>query len=123
MEWNPETIAATATAITTILLAIFSKQILEFILAMVKVYRDGVERRVQQRSLDEELNEKGHKWIIRRQDKRITELETALEELRADHTQCREEYTALRVQYDNIMIRMQNLEVKLESARKRNSGS
>lgn len=53
------------------------------------------ERHARTAALDQELNDKGYKLIVRRQDRRITELET-------DHRQCREDFSALSVKYDTL---------------------
>ncbi len=101
-----------AAAVATVVTAIFSKQIVESILAIAKWWRDGQLERLRRRALDEELDEKGHKWIIRRQDRRITELEKALEELYREHNTCREEYAALKAMYDHLLTRLATLEQK-----------
>jgi predicted nuclease with TOPRIM domain len=66
------------------------------------IYREKVALKAQSRSLDEELNDKGHKYIIRRQDKRITELENAYTKSQAEAHHCREENAALKVELEGV---------------------
>ncbi len=53
------------------------------------------EQKARAMSLDEELNDKGHKYIIRRQDRRIGELEKLCTAFQTETHNCREDFRAL----------------------------
>ena len=101
MTWTPEVIGAVAAAVAVVITALTAKPTMEAVMKFADWWRLGRERRLAQRALDEELNEKGHKYIIRRQDSRITALEKHLSESIDEHAQCREALAALRTQCES----------------------
>ena len=80
MEWNEVTIKGLAGAISIIIAALASSQVVGAVLKILDWWRVGKERRLEQQIFDDELNEKGHKFIIRRLDKKITEYERRLDD-------------------------------------------
>jgi hypothetical protein len=60
------------------------------------------ERLYRMQMLDDELNDKGHKFIIRRQDVRITQLEKLSETYQAEAVRCNREYAVLHAEYSNL---------------------
>lgn len=112
MDWTPETVGALAAALTTIIAALSSKQIVAAAIAINQSWQKGRAERLARQSLEDELNEKGHKYIIRRQDKRITQLEEQITVLYDERNKCREEYAALESRYETMDLRLNYLEAE-----------
>jgi hypothetical protein len=74
--------------------------------------REQDERQLRQLAFDEELNDKGHKWIIRRQDQRITILETS-------EKKCREDFAILETKYRIIEAELSRTGTDLRVLRQR----
>lgn len=111
--WTPSDIASAITAIGAVLTALLSPKIVEAMIKLMTFFREWRkevrDRHIAQKALDEELNDKGYKYIIRRQDRQITDqtkrisvLEESLTErdiyyksmiddLKQEHQQCRDE--------------------------------
>lgn len=125
MQWTPELIialfAAAGGLITTIFGAAFSKNVVDAFIRFADWWRAGKERRMkeqreererkqQQELLDDELNDKGHKFIIKRQDRRITQLESQLGQVQEEHAVCRQENAVLTTRVDTLLRRVSYLE-------------
>lgn len=130
-DWA-EFLGAVSLFVSAILTAIWGKNFVVGASTLWKQWQEIRNAKYEQRLRDEELNDKGHKFIIRRLDKRVTELEKALEairtkyelqiaQLRADyeaeislrdkeHMRCREEYAALKVEAASLRRRVEYLE-------------
>ena len=123
MQWTPETISAIAAAFALALGAMFSKNVVDAFIRFADWWADWREKRLAEKALDDDLTEKGHKFIIRRLDRRVTDLEAENDELREvhnkqyaalalEHNQCRQEYAVLRVEYDRLKRRVEYLEAE-----------
>lgn len=73
------------------------------------------ERELQERALDEAMNDKGYKYTIKRLDRRITELEAYNRGLRQEAEQCRQEQMELKLEHKDLQDRAGDLEVKCSS--------
>lgn len=69
------------------------------------------ERQYRLQMLDEELNDKGHKFIIRRQDARITQLEKQCDIFQSEAVRCGREYAVLQAEYGNLTKDYNDLKV------------
>lgn len=121
MQWTPEQITAIAAAVCAAIAAVFSKNVVDSIIrfadwwATWKEKREAKriaaeEKKLAQRALDEELNERGYKYVIRRQDRRITELEQISADCREEHSKCREECSIFRSEITRLQKRVEHLE-------------
>lgn len=68
------------------------------------------EKLAAQISIDEQLNDKGHKYIIRRQDSRITTLEKNQRLLSIEIAECTNERASLRNEVINLTARVKYCE-------------
>lgn len=108
--WTPSQIVAAIAAISALLTALLSKHLVSAVVSYGQYRQQGQDRRRADKAIEDELNERGYKFIIKRQDRKITELETEIEELRQDHDKCKTEKEALRIQYTQLAARVAFLE-------------
>jgi hypothetical protein len=81
--------------------------------------REEEDRHLTQLALDEELNDKGHKWIIRRQDRRITELERSEKRCQQDFAVLSTKYNTLEIEHSQIRTEHSQMQSELKTVRER----
>lgn len=118
-QWEPGHITAVASAVCAVIAAMFSERVVRAFRHWSEWRAERADKRMAAAALDRELDEKGHKMVIRRMDRQITQLEARCHELHEEHTQCREslgtlrgEYSMLRERYDSVVMRLEQLEKK-----------
>jgi hypothetical protein len=105
-DWEPSDWIALLAGITALMTVLLSKHIVAAAVKWGEYRQKRLDRRRADQAIEDELNERGYKFIIKRQDRQITELEKEVEEIRREHETCRSEFAALNVQYTQLATRL-----------------